>query len=115
MALEDNQISDIVETSYGYHIIERLPIDEQYVEDNILNFIMYDMSTGDTTDYYDDYVSKAEEYTDSIEVTYNDLYYDVNTNSVIEKSSKFPYAEDTTTATTATTESASTEAEAEAE
>jgi parvulin-like peptidyl-prolyl isomerase len=111
MALEDNQISDIVETSYGYHIIERLPIDEQYVEDNILNFIMYDMSTGDTTDYYDDYVSKAEEYTDSIEVTYNDLYYDVNTNSVIEKSSKFPYAEDTTTATTATTESASTEAE----
>lgn len=93
MKLEDNQNSDIVETSYGYHIILRLPIDEQYVEDNLLNFIMYNMSTGETTENYDDYVNTASEYTDKISVTFNDDYYNINTNSVIEKSSKFAYIE----------------------
>ncbi|MGN1410904.1 MAG: peptidylprolyl isomerase [Oscillospiraceae bacterium] len=93
MQLEDNQTSDIVETSYGYHIIKRLPLDEQYIDDNILSFIMYDMSTGETTQYYDDYVSKADEYNAKIEITFNDEYYNVNTNSVIPKSSKFAYAE----------------------
>lgn len=93
MQLEDNQTSDIVETSYGYHIIKRLPLDEQYIDDNIITFIMYDLATGETTQYYDDYVSKADEYNAKIEITFNDEYYNINTNSVIPKSSKFAYAE----------------------
>ncbi len=32
-ALEENAISDIVETPYGFHIIKRLPMDETYVDE----------------------------------------------------------------------------------
>ncbi len=34
-ALEENAISDLVETPYGYHIIKRLPMDEAYVDEMV--------------------------------------------------------------------------------
>lgn len=109
MELQDNETSGIVETTYGYHIIKRLPIDEQYINDNIINFIMYDISSGETTEYYDDYVAKADDCFEKMEVTFTDEYYNVNTNSVIEKSSKFAYAEKPeTTSTVASSDTSNT-------
>ena len=46
-ALKENEISDLVEnTSYGWFIIKRLPVDMDYVEEHIANMILeYDTPT----------------------------------------------------------------------
>ncbi len=36
-ALEENEISDIVETTYGYHILRRLPMDDAYIDENLMS------------------------------------------------------------------------------
>lgn len=37
-SLEINEISDVVESSYGYHIIMRLPMEEEYIDKNFEDF-----------------------------------------------------------------------------
>ncbi len=65
--LEYDEISDIVATTYGYHILRRLPIDEQYVSDNLV-----DLSVGTQTEAK---ISEdVQNIMDSYEITYDDNY-----------------------------------------
>ena len=56
-ALSENGISDIVETSYGYHIIERLPIDD---EDIATSEQFYTFAYQDFDSYFQGLIQSAE-------------------------------------------------------
>lgn len=73
-SLKENEVSDVIETDYGYHIIKRLPIDMNYVNENIA-----DMTEEYSRHYIDEVVA---DYLDSIEVQYCDIYYNLTTDSI---------------------------------
>ena len=65
-ALEENAISEPVKTDYGYHIIQRLPIDDEYVKANRSTFL------GD--ELYEAYGKLIEEATAGLTPEYADAY-----------------------------------------
>ena len=56
-ALEENGISEIVETSYGYHIIKRLPLDD---EDIVSSDKFSELAYADLDEFFTDKIANTE-------------------------------------------------------
>lgn len=65
-ALKEGKTSDIVETSYGYHILKRLPLAQSYVKEHLSDFIGEALSAQIAED--------LSAYTQKMKVTYSDAY-----------------------------------------
>jgi len=74
-ALEEGEISEIVQSSYGYHIIERLPADEAYFAEMV----------EDSYDYYAHvaYAQLLVDTVDAMEIETTDAFFNHNLNGAM--------------------------------
>ena len=74
LKLEENQVSEVVDMGYAYYIIKRIPIDLDYVEDNINDFRKTYCSRI--------FNEKINEKISEIEIVYEDIYKDLTVFTV---------------------------------
>ncbi len=68
-ALSENQISEPIKSVYGYHIIQRLPISDEYLEKNMISMMSSEMSgiiDADVTAIMDKFEVTYSEHYDAI-------------------------------------------------
>lgn len=99
-ALKENEISGLVESDYGYHIIKRLPLDASYIEENKTQLI---------STYESNRLSELlEEYMADKEIEYSKYYDQFGIDTIVASASE-------TTSSVATTNTQSTESAAAGE
>lgn len=68
-ALAEGEISEPIKTTYGYHIIKRLPLEDSYLEKNMINMMSTEMSgiiDADVTAIMDKFEVTYSEHYDAI-------------------------------------------------
>lgn len=78
LKLKVGDVSGLVESDYGYHILKREPIEEDYVEKNI-DYLYYD--------YFNEYLTAVDyemrtEIIENMQITYFDGYDKLDVNSI---------------------------------
>lgn len=65
-SLEIGEISGLVESSYGYHIIKRLPLDMEYIKENVSQFA--------PDDFNEEYTAKLTDLMNQMDIEYTNAY-----------------------------------------
>lgn len=74
LALKEDEISEPIESSYGYHIILRLPLDQEYVDTNLETLASTKLTT-----LIDEKIAPIAK---KLEITYGEYYKDISPSTV---------------------------------
>ena len=111
-ALEENAISEPVQTNYGYHIIKRLPIDMDYIRENASSMAPTEMiETANTA-----LDAEIQGFVDKVEVKKGPLYDKLTVDSFADTiPTPTPAPESTASPSSLSTESSSEDASSQSD
>lgn len=74
--LKEDAVSGVVKSDYGFHIIKRLPMEKEYIDDNNnMLTLMFQNTAADYMTQYQDLLTKEKS---SLEIVYNSKYEDMD-------------------------------------